>query len=115
MSISSRTPDGFPCRCRVCGALFTAELSKGLSDTSCPGCGNLVVMDTTEPVDTHSLLQREPPGPPVELTQREQQVFELAVQGLSVKSVSDELGITVARTKRLVHNVRRKMLRSRWR
>jgi hypothetical protein len=42
MSISSRTPEGLPHRCPVCGKLAIVELSDPAGDTICPTCGQLL-------------------------------------------------------------------------
>jgi hypothetical protein len=40
MSPSSRTPEGDPLRCPVCGALTTVDLSNPPGDSVCPICGS---------------------------------------------------------------------------
>jgi acyl carrier protein len=40
--ISSRTPEGFPTRCPVCGAEANIEFSPGTGDALCPNCGTLL-------------------------------------------------------------------------
>ena len=40
--ISSRTPEGFPTRCPVCGADANIEFSSGTGDALCPSCGTLL-------------------------------------------------------------------------
>ena len=47
-TISSRTPEGEPIRCPVCGHLFAAEPSKPLMDVTCPNCGCLLVVETED-------------------------------------------------------------------
>lgn len=42
MTISSRTPEGQPLRCDVCGAMAVVETSLDLGDATCPACGNLL-------------------------------------------------------------------------
>jgi acyl carrier protein len=42
MSISSRTPEGFPNRCPICGAEFVLEPSQPTGDAPCPQCGHLL-------------------------------------------------------------------------
>jgi anti-anti-sigma factor len=42
MSISSRTPEGEPCRCPLCGAENDVEPSSPPGDASCPQCGRLI-------------------------------------------------------------------------
>ena len=42
MNISSRTPEGLPSRCPLCGAAFRLEFSEPAKDAPCPVCGHLV-------------------------------------------------------------------------
>ena len=41
-TISSRTPEGEPNRCPLCGADFDLEPSQPSGDAPCPGCGQLL-------------------------------------------------------------------------
>jgi acyl carrier protein len=42
MTISSRTPEGVPHRCPVCGKMSAVEPSYPAGDSCCPGCGQLL-------------------------------------------------------------------------
>ena len=42
MTISSRTPEGLPSECPVCGAATNLEYSLPGEDAPCPGCGCLL-------------------------------------------------------------------------
>lgn len=42
MTTSSRTPEGAPNRCPVCGHGFRIEPSQPLGDAPCPACGALL-------------------------------------------------------------------------
>lgn len=42
MTISSRTPDGIPHRCPICGQSSTVEPSYPTNDSCCPRCGELL-------------------------------------------------------------------------
>ncbi|TWT46057.1 acyl carrier protein [Phycisphaerae bacterium RAS1] len=42
MTISSRTPDGHPARCTVCGAQTLIDPSEPHGDAPCPACGALI-------------------------------------------------------------------------
>ena len=42
MTISSRTPEGVPNRCPVCGHRVIVEPSLGTNDAPCPRCGHLL-------------------------------------------------------------------------
>jgi acyl carrier protein len=41
--IASRTPEGFPSRCHVCGAVTQIEFSDPGDDAPCPSCGHLLL------------------------------------------------------------------------
>ena len=43
MAISSRTPEGEPHRCTICGELAYTEPSQPLGDSVCPRCGALLI------------------------------------------------------------------------
>lgn len=40
MTISTRTPEGFPSRCPICAAEFTVDFSDPGLDAVCPACGS---------------------------------------------------------------------------
>ena len=42
MNVSSRTPEGFPSECPLCGASTNLEFSQPPGDAVCPNCGSLV-------------------------------------------------------------------------
>ena len=42
MTISSRTPEGFPVRCPLCGAETQLEFSQPGGEATCPACGVLL-------------------------------------------------------------------------
>lgn len=42
MVIPSRTPEGFPSRCPLCGAETNLEFSDPAGDAPCPECGHLL-------------------------------------------------------------------------
>jgi acyl carrier protein len=42
MTISSRTPEGLPHRCPICGKLAALEPSYPDGDSICPACGHLL-------------------------------------------------------------------------
>lgn len=46
--MSSRTPEGEPNVCPVCGAIVTIEPSTAFGDAPCPGCGTLLWFASTE-------------------------------------------------------------------
>lgn len=42
MTISSRTPEGMPSECPLCGARTNIEYSEPAGDAPCPNCGHLL-------------------------------------------------------------------------
>ena len=42
MTVSSRTPEGLPSECPLCGAKANIEFSDPAQDASCPNCGHLL-------------------------------------------------------------------------
>ena len=42
MTVSSRTPEGLPHRCPVCGKVAAIEPSSPGGDSTCPSCGHLL-------------------------------------------------------------------------
>src|SRR5690348_2425442 len=61
MRISSRTPEGMPNRCPLCGSDFCIEPSVPPGDATCPSCGNLVWFRQT----AAPLPRRRTPSAPV--------------------------------------------------
>lgn len=45
---SSRTPEGTPNRCPICGASIVIEPSKPFGDAPCPACGSLLWFATID-------------------------------------------------------------------
>jgi acyl carrier protein len=61
VTISSRTPEGEPQRCSVCGEVSAMETSWPIDDACCPACGSLLVwfrdrLDTAKALDRTRLL-----------------------------------------------------------
>ena len=48
MTISSRTPEGMPGRCPVCGHAVRIEVSQPFGDAPCPACGSLLWFVTSD-------------------------------------------------------------------
>jgi anti-anti-sigma regulatory factor len=84
MKIASRTPEGAPNRCPVCGSFIEVEPSDPPGDAPCPNCGHLLwfrweddgdspVVSFLGPVLNAEMLERlldrakERPGEPLEL------------------------------------------------
>jgi len=42
MTIASRTPEGMPSKCSLCGANVNIEFSSPANDVPCPSCGHLL-------------------------------------------------------------------------
>jgi acyl carrier protein len=42
VTVSSRTPEGFPSHCPLCGAATNLEFSQPSGDAPCPNCGHLL-------------------------------------------------------------------------
>ena len=42
MTISSRTPEGEPNYCPICGRIISIDPSQSTGDAPCPNCGNLL-------------------------------------------------------------------------
>ncbi|MCH5374763.1 MAG: hypothetical protein JJ992_12375, partial [Planctomycetes bacterium] len=42
MTVSSRTPEGLPSHCPLCGAETNLEFSDPAGDAPCPSCGHLL-------------------------------------------------------------------------
>lgn len=42
MPISTRTPEGEPLHCPICGAVMAMEVSDPAGDALCPACGHLL-------------------------------------------------------------------------
>jgi acyl carrier protein len=43
VTVSSRTPEGEPHQCPICGELVATEPSAPLGDSTCPQCGSLLL------------------------------------------------------------------------
>lgn len=44
MTVSSRTPEGLPSHCVLCGKDFQLEFSNPRNDATCPNCGHLIIL-----------------------------------------------------------------------
>jgi hypothetical protein len=49
MTVSSRTPEGMPNRCPVCGHHLRIEPSRPTMDAPCPSCGHLLWFASERP------------------------------------------------------------------
>src|SRR5688572_28909820 len=66
MRPSSRTPEGVPNRCPVCGRRARIEPSVPPGDAPCPHCGHLLWFDGPTPGQEESPAGAAPAGRPVE-------------------------------------------------
>jgi predicted RNA-binding Zn-ribbon protein involved in translation (DUF1610 family) len=58
MPISSRTPEGDPNRCTVCGKALRIEPSLDTRDAPCPHCGHLLWFESDVPMQIPEQPQR---------------------------------------------------------
>ena len=56
MTISSRTPEGLPHRCPLCGKTDATDPSPETGDTVCPCCGHLLWLDRDRFGKRHDLI-----------------------------------------------------------
>jgi hypothetical protein len=74
MTISSRTPDGFPFRCPICGHEGVIDPSKPGLDAPCPSCGSLIWFGDAKssPVQRlgHDVAHSNPTDPPRQTARR---------------------------------------------
>jgi len=57
MTVSSRTPEGFPNNCPVCRSAVRVEVSCTVGDATCPHCGTLLWFVE---VEWNTILTRQP-------------------------------------------------------
>ena len=84
-TISSRTPEGEPNRCPLCGADFDLEPSQPSGDAPCPGCGQLLWwfqrrldLDVLTPELLHDLIGKDSLDM-VELVMELEEEFDLEI------------------------------------
>lgn len=58
MTVTTRTPGGWPGRCVLCGKDFQLEFSDPGNDATCPSCGHLIVASADLLDNFKSLLER---------------------------------------------------------
>lgn len=101
-TISSRTPEGAPNRCPVCGSSFCVEPSTPPGDAPCPRCGSLawfgeaVLQSELRPLVCDAYL------PELRATNKEQAIREIVAHLASAGKIdrSDEEPIVAALLKR---------------
>ena len=65
MTISSRTPEGFPSHCPLCGQAAEIEFSDPADDAPCPHCGQLLWLSTQVVAMIRKHLLGEFPDQPI--------------------------------------------------
>lgn len=58
MRISSRTPEGFPERCPLCGSIARLHFSSAAADAPCPRCGYLIWQSHAHLLQMEQLVER---------------------------------------------------------
>ncbi|MCA8989115.1 MAG: acyl carrier protein [Planctomycetaceae bacterium] len=77
MNVSSRTPEGFPGHCPLCGALNEIEFSDPAGDAPCPSCGHLLWLSARLLSDFQNRLSNE---------------FDVPFDQITPEAAFDELG-----------------------
>ena len=110
---SSRTPEGSPNHCPICGTSLQLEPSQPAGDAPCPACGHLLWFLTPDLSpselrrggDTQALrdslarlLLRLPP--------LDRQIVELRLQGRSNEQIAAELGVYDRKIRRVLERAR---------
>jgi acyl carrier protein len=103
MTISSRTPEGFPHRCSICGKQSAVDPSFPGGDSTCPSCGHLLwwfrdrLGLDSEPIHVDSLLLDDLGADSldlVELVMEIEQEFGIAIpdeEAERIRTVSDAI------------------------
>jgi acyl carrier protein len=98
MTISSRTPEGFPARCVLCGADADVEFSEPAGDVPCPKCGCLLWQAATLWERLRPLLSAQL-GVPADEVRAESALRELAADSLDlvelVMALEEESGLSI--------------------
>src|SRR5436190_8265054 len=80
MTPSSRTPEGFPNHCPICGSRVYVAPSQPAGDAPCPTCGHLLWFDADR-LGSLSPLDR--------------QIVELLLNGQCDREIASELNISL--------------------
>jgi DNA-directed RNA polymerase specialized sigma24 family protein len=111
---SSRTPEGSPNQCPICGAELRIEPSQPTRDAPCPACGHLLWFLTSDSPppgltwvgDIQSfrlrLLELLP-----ELPDADRRVVELRLTGRRPAEIASELTVPERTVRRVLERVRR--------
>jgi len=97
-NVSSRTPEGLPSRCPICGADTDLEFSQPSGDAVCPNCGHLLWISTKVVSRLRQFVTGEL-GVPVEEVSAKAILAELQADSLDVVELvmecEDEFNITI--------------------
>lgn len=110
---SSRTPEGSPNHCPICGTSLRLEPSQPAGDAPCPACGHLLWFLTPYP----SPAALSPGGDSGAFRARlarllprlgpvERQIVELRLQGRSNEEIAAELGVYERKIRRVFERAR---------
>jgi DNA-binding CsgD family transcriptional regulator len=110
---SSRTPEGSPLHCSMCGRAIVMEVSSEHGDTTCPFCGCLIKSEVHASPALHQALS----VPSERLEQaydrlgsvcspRTKQVVELTKQGCTPSQIAHQLGCYERAVRRELERVR---------
>jgi DNA-directed RNA polymerase specialized sigma24 family protein len=110
---SSRTPEGSPNRCPVCGNFLCIEPSQPPGDAPCPACGHLLwfLRDDVSPLELLQAADAQPLRDQLDpllscLPPLDRQVIELRLQGRSNEECAAELEVAVRTVRRVIERVR---------
>jgi DNA-directed RNA polymerase subunit RPC12/RpoP len=78
MTISSRTPEGDPNKCPICGHRVRLEPSIDTRDAPCPSCGHLLWFDEIEP--RSKARARDMDGIAIEINLTEERMAEMVIK-----------------------------------
>lgn len=98
MTVSSRTPEGLPSHCPLCGAKTNLEFSGPADDAPCPSCGCLL-WKSGQILDFTRTFLADSQGAPADEIGPETLLEELQVDSLDlvqlVMELEDEFKLTV--------------------
>ncbi|MFN7292202.1 MAG: acyl carrier protein [Pirellula sp.] len=98
MTVSSRTPEGVPSRCILCGKDIQVEFSDPGNDATCPHCGHLIVK-SAELLDQFQSFWERTRGVSIQAIDLPQQLLAMGNDSLEavelVMQLEEEFGISV--------------------
>lgn len=90
MTISSRTPEGAPNRCPVCGASIRIEPSFPPGDAPCPNCGSLLWFAQAVLGDEINMLAQNGIVPDLLATNKQDAIREIVAKLSAVRAIQRE-------------------------